>query len=340
MMLRALALAAALSAHAACGSADRAPRQPLLSDQQFWDAIVGLSETPGHFEPADNLVSNETQFVELIASLDRRGGAYLGVGPEQNFTYMARLEPALAFIVDIRQDNRNLHLMYKALFEIAQDRADFVARLFSRERPPGAGSGDSVDELFDAVSEQPPSTAALDSTLALVRQRLVDTHRFALAPEDLHSIETAIRAFHQDGPEIRYGRSMPPSETRPSYRRLMTGRDHRGVVRSYLASEHAFAYLKQLQMANRVVPVVGDFAGPHALRRVGEFIRQHGEIVTGVYASNVEVYLTRDERRTFCGHLATLPSDDETVFIGNRRLLTLPAKLAACAAIRPSLRWP
>ena len=65
------------------------------------------------------------------------GGVYIGVGPEQNFSYIARLRPAMAFIIDIRRENLNLHLFYKALFEVSSDRADFVSRLFSRPRPTG-----------------------------------------------------------------------------------------------------------------------------------------------------------------------------------------------------------
>jgi hypothetical protein len=57
------------------------------------------------------------------------GGVYLGVGPEQNFTYIAAMRPRVAFILDLRRGNADLHLMYKALFELAADRADFVSRL-------------------------------------------------------------------------------------------------------------------------------------------------------------------------------------------------------------------
>ena len=67
----------------------------------------------------------------------RPARVYLGVGPEQNFTYIAALKPAMVFIVDVRRGNLQLHLMYKALFELSADRADFVARLFSKERPAG-----------------------------------------------------------------------------------------------------------------------------------------------------------------------------------------------------------
>ena len=66
------------------------------------------------------------------------GGVYLGVAPDQNFTYIVATAPRLAFIVDIRRGNLLQHLMYKAIFELSVDRAEFVSRLFSKRRPPGA----------------------------------------------------------------------------------------------------------------------------------------------------------------------------------------------------------
>ena len=75
----------------------------------------------------------------VAAALSERakpGGVYLGVGPEQNFTYIAAIRPKIAFITDIRRGNLQLHLMYKALFELSADRAEFVS-LSLHEASPG-----------------------------------------------------------------------------------------------------------------------------------------------------------------------------------------------------------
>ena len=72
--------------------------------------------------PSTTSLSNETTFQSVIPTLQARaqpGGAYLGVGPEQNFTYIAALQPKIAFIIDIRRQNLVEHLMYKALFELS-----------------------------------------------------------------------------------------------------------------------------------------------------------------------------------------------------------------------------
>jgi hypothetical protein len=338
-MLKALVLGAALLVHGACARNDRAGIAP-LGDEQFWQLSASLSEPAGVFDQADNLVSNEVLFAQLAQTLRPREGAYIGVGPEQNFSYIARLRPAIAFIVDIREENRHLHLMYKALFELAPDRADFVARLFSRRRPPGLDAGTSVADLFAAFAAADADTALLAESVTLIRDHLLESRGLPLSPADLTSIHATLAAFHADGPAIRYGRAMPPSRTRPSYQTLMTTGDLRGNPQSYLASEESFAFVKQLHTRNLIVPVVGDFAGAHTLRRVAGYLREHRQPLAAFYASNVEVYLTRDQRRTFCATLATLPFDEATYFIENRRLLTVTEKLEGCARISPSLHWP
>src|ERR1043166_297182 len=66
-----------------------------LSDEGFWKLVTDFSEPGGSF-PSDNLVSNELGFHNVLPELtgDRKpGGVYLGVGPEQNFTYIAALRP-------------------------------------------------------------------------------------------------------------------------------------------------------------------------------------------------------------------------------------------------------
>src|SRR6187402_1670366 len=105
-----------------------------LTDQEFWKLIGDLSEPGGSFR-SDNLLSNEVWLQYVIPDLlnvAKPGRVYMGVGPEQNFTYIAALKPAMAFIVDVRRGNLQMHLMYKALFEMSADRPDFVSRLFSR----------------------------------------------------------------------------------------------------------------------------------------------------------------------------------------------------------------
>src|SRR5262245_64160018 len=101
-----------------------------LTDEQFWSLSKESSEEDGYFR-SDNLLSNETSFQYIIPDLlkaAKTGRVYMGVGPEQNFTYIAALRPTMAFIIDIRHGNLDVHLLYKAIFELSKDRADCVSK--------------------------------------------------------------------------------------------------------------------------------------------------------------------------------------------------------------------
>ena len=114
--------------------AQRAAIGDSLTDREFWQFFTSMSEAGGTFA-AENFVSNEKTYQYVVPTLQKTltpGGVYLGVGPEQNFTYIVNLAPKLAVIFDIRRENALLHLMYKALIELSPTRAELVARLFSR----------------------------------------------------------------------------------------------------------------------------------------------------------------------------------------------------------------
>ena len=196
-----------------------------MSDREFWALIETVSEPPGTFSLSDNLLSNEPHVAENVRWLGPKGGVYIGVGPEQNFSYIDKLRPAMAFIVDIRRENLNLHLFYKALFELSADRADFVSRLFSRLRPDGLGRSASVEDIFARYARVPASPALFTLNTALVRERLLKTRGLPLTQVDLDWIDRVSRAFYDEGPEIRFWGTPDVHAVQPSYRQLMTAKD-------------------------------------------------------------------------------------------------------------------
>ena len=293
-----------------------------LSDEQFWTLVEDFSEPGGTFR-SDNLLSNELQMQHVIPELVRTtsaGRGYLGVGPEQNFTYISHLQPTIAFIVDIRRGNLNLHLLYKALFELSPDRAAFVSRLFSKPRPPGLTAESSAAEIFRAFWDVETGEALYRDNVAAVRAHLTATRRLPLSADDLRGIEAVYHAFYWHGPIIRYSTSMGGGAHFPTYAQLMTATDAAGTARSYLASEVQYAAVKDLHARNLIVPVVGDFGGPKALREVGRYLRKHRITVGAFYLSNVEQYLGRERRwPAFCENAAALPIDDGSTFIRSIR---------------------
>jgi hypothetical protein len=259
-----------------------------VSDREFWNTVVNFSEAGGAFRSAgavrsDNLISNETSFQQVFPALLRaaRQGAYLGVGPDQNLTYIAALRPKIAFIIDIRRDNMLLHLLYKALIEMSADRVDFLSYLFARPRPAGVGHDSTAQALFDAFRPVPESEELATTNLRAVFDRLERMHRFTLSREDESSIKDAYNSFCLAGPDIRWDSS--GDSWIPSYADLMTQRDRQGRPHSYLASEESFRVLKEYETRNRIVPLVGDFSGEKTLRAVGLYLKKHDVTVAAFY---------------------------------------------------------
>jgi hypothetical protein len=294
-----------------------------LSDEEFWKLVTGLSETGGYFR-SDNFVSNEMTFQFVIPELKntiRPGGVYMGVGPDQNFTYIVNLEPKISFILDIRRQNMLQHLMYKALIEMAADRAEFVSRLFSRARPEGLDVNSSAEQLFAAFEKVDRNRQLYTDNFAAILQHLEEKHGFKLTAEDEKSIEYVFNAFYVGGLELNYnGPSAVGVGGRgrmPSYSELMIQTDREGLNRSYMSSEETFQTLQNLEKKNLVVPLVGDFAGPKALRAIGEYLREHDASVNVFYLSNVEQYLFQqdDDWSKFFTNVGTLPLASNSTFI-------------------------
>ncbi len=283
-----------------------------LTDTEFWSIVTDASEPGGTFRSLDitNLTSNELLFQHVIPALLTRtkpGGAYLGVGPEQNFTYIAAVRPRIAIIFDVRRGNLATQLMYKALFELSADRATFVSMLFSKPKPAGLRADATADALFAAFGQSATSEQLYRTNLAAVIAHLTKTHSLPLGAGDISAIKTIYQTFYNSGFSVR---------SSPTYWDLMSATDASGGERSYLSSEKSFAVLKDLESRNMVIPVVGDFGGPKALRWVGTYLRARQATVSAFYLSNVEQYLVQDGKwQAFCASVATMPIDATSTFI-------------------------
>jgi hypothetical protein len=328
-----------------------------LSDREFWHIVQTFSE-PGGFFNSDNLVSNEDTFQQVIPELTRTvspGGVYVGVGPDQNFTYIEAIEPALWFITDVRRGNLQVHLMYKALVELSADRAEFLSRLFGRPRPRGLGAGSSLAELFAAFRSAAPDERLYQATLRAVLDRLTVHHGFRLQDGDAAGIEYALSSFFTAGPDLTFvSNGGGRRNVYPSFEALQRATDRTGVSRGYLATEAVFGRLKAHQDRNLIVPLVGNFAGTRALAAVAGYVRERGGVVTAFYTSNVEQYLFQDGLwGQFQRNVAQMPIDRTSTFIrscfntcsspGGSRAVTLldsvPGLLADAEAGRIRTYW-
>jgi hypothetical protein len=159
----------------------------------FASAVAALSEPGGYFD-TDNLISNESSYQQVLPDLQHRhvhGGAYIGVGPDQNFTYIAATRPAVAYLVDIRRDNVLLHLLFKAIFHHARTRVEYLALLFGRAVPNDLESwrAAGVEKVAKYIEDAPKSDAP-----ALRRQidATIRASALPLTPEDVRTIAASI----------------------------------------------------------------------------------------------------------------------------------------------------
>ena len=289
-----------------------------LTDVEFRALITDLSEPEGIFR-SDNLVSNEDTFQVVVPELQRTvkpGGVYVGVGPDQNFTYISALRPAIVFIPDIRRGNLHMHLMYKALMELSPDRVSFLSRLFSRRRPDGLTGSASADQIFQAFAQSPASRSMFDETLAEILVHLRRVRGFQLPQGDVSGIEYILSNFYSAGPYLQYS-SSPVGRTRyPSFAELQTQTDGGGIARAYLASEDNYRVVRALQLNNLIVPAVGNFGGAKTLKAIGAWVKARGAKVTTFYTSNVEQYLFQDRIwNDFAANVAAMPLDETSTLI-------------------------
>ena len=298
-------------------AADRLAR---IGTKEYVARIQQLSEEPGFFD-SDNLVSNESSYLQISGSLEKlvtKGGVYLGVGPEQNFTYIAKTRPRLAILVDIRRQNQLYHLLFKSLFERSRNRSEYLANLFSRSKPKKTVRADSdINALLLEFEKTAPSERLyrknLNEAVAFIRQ----TCQFPIHDKDVGTIEGIYREFFDQQLDIRFRSFGRPSfRFYPSFKDIVLEHDPEGKFGNYLNSEADFQFVKQMHTRNLIMPVVGDFAGPKALRKVGEYLKELGETVSVFYVSNVEFYLIRNgvfDR--FAENIQELPLSDQSLFI-------------------------
>jgi hypothetical protein len=287
--------------------------------QSFASRVERLSEDGGDFD-TDNLISNERSYLEVIPALNASGvsgGAYVGVGPDQNFSYIAQIRPTIAFIVDIRRDNLLLHLLFKALFAAAENRVEYVSLLTGRPSP-GAletwrdASLARIVAYIDETKSSPDLVQRLDRRL----HQAIAAFGVPLTAADFGTIERFHHTFIGTGLSLQFeSRGRAPRSAYPTLRDLMLATDRAGRAWSYLASERDFQFVRSLEAQDLVIPVVGDLGGTRALSAIADLMTARGDRLSAFYVSNVETYLSGDKYSRFVKNVARLPRDARSTIV-------------------------
>lgn len=299
---------------------------PVASAQEptaFSRLVDRLSEGSGFFQ-SDNLVSNETSYLyplPFFQSLGLKGGAYIGVGPEQSFSYLAELKPDIALLIDIRRDNLLLHLLFKAMFGTARNRLEYLSLLYGRKLPadPAMWTDLSLEAIVDYLDQQ-FYDLALHADQHERLMKTVASYGIPLTDEDRATLRRFHDEFAQSGLDIRYSTKSRPSFLNfPTNRQLYLATDLEGNQRSYLTTEDRWRIVRQLQRQDRIVPVVGDLAGPRAVKAIGTYLKETKQTVSVYYLSNVEQYLFRNGVfPAFVDNLRSLPTKPNSIVIRSR----------------------
>ncbi len=295
----------------------RAAADVQITAQQFGQYVDEWSEPEGYFD-SDNFISNETSYLHVVDNLGRRvkaGGIYLGVGPDQNFSYIVHTHPMLAIITDIRRQNMLEHLLFKTLFAMSKNRLEYISLLFSKQTP-RLEPGGSFQDLLAAVRAAKTDEALFQKNLGTIKTAL-SKYNLRLSPDDYAKIEYIYRTFWQENLDLRFssiGRGN--ASMYPSFEEMLLETDRQGRQQNYLSSEDLFQWLKKFQDENRLIPIVGDFAGPHAFKAVGDFLKSNGLRLSTFYTSNVEFYLFgRPAWARYVANLHALPIAEDSIFI-------------------------
>jgi hypothetical protein len=287
--------------------------------QSFASRVERLSEEGGDFD-TDNLISNERSYLEVVPALKAArvsGGAYIGVGPDQNFSYIGQIRPAIAFLVDIRRDNLLLHLLFKALFASAQNRVEYVSLLTGRPAPGRLetwrdASLERIVAYIDEARPIPEAVTRLDRQL----HDAIAGFGVSLTADDFRTIQRFHHSFVAAGLSLKFeSRGRPPRSAYPTLRDLMLATDRDGRSWNYLASERDFQFIRSLQAQDLVIPVVGDIGGQRALSAIADLMIARGDRLSAFYISNVETYLYGDKASQFVKNVTRLPRDEHSVLI-------------------------
>jgi hypothetical protein len=288
-----------------------------LSITEFAQLVERISEPNGYFD-TDNLISNESSYLHVMGKMRKlnvTGGAYVGVGPDQNFSYIAQVRPHIAFIVDVRRDNQLQHLFFKALFALANNRAEYLCLLFGKPVVADAG-GWNITQIVGYLDKVQPDRKRFDATREKIAAK-IKMYGLKLDDKDFATIARIHEEFFTAGLDLKFtSHNRSPRAYYPSYRDLLLEKDLTGKQCNYLVVEDDFQFMRSLENRNLLIPTVGNFAGDKALREVGKVLKERGEKVTAFYTSNVEYYLMGDTSfDRYADNVRSWPIDPRGVLI-------------------------
>jgi hypothetical protein len=287
----------------------------------FAALVERLSEPGGDFG-GDNLISNEQSYLHVMPALEQaqvKGGAFIGVGPDQNFSYIAQIQPAIAYIIDIRRDNLLLHLLFKAIFAEAPTRIGYLCLLTGRPAPehPNRWADATIDAIIAHIDGTKPLPASEQKQIQSRLEKRMKGFGVPIQSAELEMLADAREQFVTGALDLVFqARGQPLRSYYPNLRTLLRENDRAGHQLSFLATEKGFQLVRAMQERDLIVPVVGDVSGARAMTAIASDIAARKLVVSAFYISNVEYYLFQNRSfARYAENVLRLPRDEHSTVI-------------------------
>ncbi len=267
------------------------------------------------------LVSNETDYQNISSYFNETGtdnSVYIGVGPDQNYTYISLCSPKLAFIVDYRPDNQLLHLLFKAIFALSYNRVDYLSLLFSKPIDKSKTSGNiGLSKLVEYFEYTDGDSQLFDKNLTRILKK-IQSFDNKLTLNEITKIRNIYSEFFQTHLNLRcrFPRKTSSGMPYPTYKDFLLSTDQNGYCHNFINNDNYFCYVKNKHEKNQILPITGDFSGLNTLSTIGSFCQKHNLLISTIYISNVEYRLLNDHLfESYMRNLKSLPINDRSIII-------------------------
>ncbi len=288
-----------------------------ITPDVFSSLIQKMSVSDGYYR-YDNWITNERNYLNIIEPLkknDIKGGAYVGVGPEQNFTFIETVKPDIAFIIDIRQQMTMQHLVYKTLFELAETRAKFFSLLFSKpilanNKPDNNADINEIVDFFYGISSD---RKMLKKTTSKIMVLIENKFKVNLSKNDRKYIIRIMKSFCDDSLNITFDMN---TKGYVCLAEILKSVDKKEEQLNFFNSEEKYSFIRNMQLENRIIPIRGDFAGAKALKSISDYLKKNNLFISAFYVSSVELWLFKANKfKPWVENIASLPINNKSVIL-------------------------
>lgn len=230
-------------------------------------------------DPFPYLESNESRAHLWMPYLANIGGGYVGVGSDQNYSFIAVARSRWAWVIDYDPRVVDHHLRMLAFIRHAETREAFIA-LWS-----AAGAGEAI-EILEREYAGSPALAKLRRGYQATRERM---HAYFIGQRE---------------PIPRWNRSRRGAEGELD-----------GVPFGWLRSDASYAYVRTMAAQGRLVVLPGDLLGGESLSGIGAAARRLGVPIRVYYTSNAPSSWGGQMTAAYRDNVLALPFDRHTLVL-------------------------